>query len=332
MKAVVLNGIKDALKIEDVVIPELNDGEALIKIKAAGFNHRDWWIQQGQYAGLRFPIILGSDGCGTVVKVHDAQDQHWVGKDVLILPFINWGEDERIPSPDYKTLGLPDDGCWAEYVKVPVDNLYPKLEYLSAAENATISVAGGTAWRALMTKGACKKGDKVLISGAGGGAAVFAVQFAVAAGADVYVTSGTEDKIQRAIELGAKGGVNYHDVDWGTQLQKMAGAFDVIVDSALGKGFATFIDLAAKGANIVFFGVTAGNIPELDGRIIFSKQLTIHGTSGASPKDFAAMLDFMQEKQIKPVIDTIYSFDEAEQAMRSMDHGNSKYGKVVIEF
>lgn len=331
MKGIVLNGVKQPLVVEDIDIPALNTGEVLVKIKAAGFNHRDWWIQQGQYAGLRFPIVLGSDGSGVVEKVHDAADAHWLGKDVVISPFIEWGNDERVPGADYTVLGLPDNGCWAEYVKIPVANLYPKVDHLSYVENAAIPVAGGTAWRALMVRGGCKKGDKVLISGAGGGAAVFAVQYAVAAGAEVYVTSGSEDKIQRAVALGAKAGVNYHDDNWGEQLKAMAGGFDVIVDSALGKGFATLVDLAAKGGTITFFGETAGAIPELNGRVIFSKQLNICGVSGASPKDFQGMLDFMETYQLKPVIDTVFPFAEAESAMRSMDHGNTKYGKVLIE-
>ncbi|WP_447640773.1 MULTISPECIES: quinone oxidoreductase family protein [Chitinophagaceae] len=331
MKAIVLNGVKQPLIVEDVNEPILNPGEVLVKVKAAGFNHRDWWIQQGQYAGLKFPIILGSDGSGTVEKVHDTEDAHWIGKDVVISPFIDWGNNERVPGDNNTVLGLPENGCWAEYVKVPIANIYPKIDHLSFLENAAIPVAGGTAWRALMVRGRCQKGDKVLISGAGGGGAVFAVQYAVAIGADVYVTSGSEEKIQRAVELGAKAGVNYHDDNWGEELKAMVGSFDVIVDSALGKGFAILVDLAAKGGTIAFFGATAGLIPELNGRVIFSKQLNICGTSGASPRDFQAMLDFIKTHQLKPVIDAVFPFEEAENAMRSMDHGNTKYGKVLIE-
>lgn len=330
MKAIVLNGAKEALIVEDIPIPQLEKGDVLVKIKAAGFNHRDWWIQQGQYAGLRFPIVLGSDGCGIVERVYDAENEFWLNKEVIISPFINWGDDERFPGSSYKVLGLPDNGCWAEYAKVPAACLYPKIEHLTAPENATIPVAGGTAWRALMARGHCKKGDRVLVSGAGGGAAVFAVQFAVAAGAEVYVTSGSEEKIQRAVALGATAGVNYHEPNWESQLRKYVDGFDIVIDSALGKEFPALVDLTAKGGSIVFFGETAGNIPELNGRTIFARQLNIYGTSGASPRDFAAMLDFISTHQIKPIIDKTYPFEKAEEAMRSMDHGNTKYGKSII--
>lgn len=330
MKAIVLNGIKEKLVVEEVDKPIPAAGEVVVKIKAAAFNHRDWWIQQGQYAGLRFPIILGSDGSGIVDSVGPEVSPAIIGRQVVIYNGLGWGNDERFPADGYQNLGLPDNGTWAEYVKIPAENIFPKPSHLTFEEAAALPVAGVTAWRALFVRGHWQPGDKVLISGAGGGAAVFALQFAVAAGAEVYVTSSSEEKIQKAVRLGATGGVNYHDTDWAAKLQLLAGNFDVIIDSALGNGFADLVNLAAKGATIAFFGATAGQIPELNGRILFSKQLNLCGTSSGSPRDFMAMLDFIAAHQLKPVIDEIFPFEQAEQAMRTMDKGNARYGKVAM--
>lgn len=330
MKAAVLHAVNEPLKIEDVKVPALASAEVLVKLKAASLNKRDWWIQKGQYAGLKFPIILGSDGAGIVKAVGDHVDPSFVGQQSVIYFVDQWGDDERFQSKDATLLGLPQNGCLAQYVKVKADQIFPKPGNLSFEQTAALPVAGVTAYRALFTKGECKAGDRVLVSGAGGGAGTFALQFAVAAGAQVWVTSGSQQKIQRAVELGAKGGVNYKTENWDKDLLQQAGEFDVIIDSALGEGFAKLVDVAARGGRIVFFGGTNGNIPPLNGRAVFWKQISILGSTGGSPKDFAAMLSFVEQKNIHPVIDEIFSLDDAEKAMRMMDHAGNKFGKIVI--
>ena len=126
MEAVVLSGINEPLVIQDVSMPVLEAGEALVRIKAAAFNRRDYWIQKGQYAGLKFPIILGSDGAGIVEEVFSDVDQPWLAEEVIINPSLNWGENERFQSAAFSILGLPENGTFAEYVKVKVDSLFPK--------------------------------------------------------------------------------------------------------------------------------------------------------------------------------------------------------------
>lgn len=331
MKAAVLYGINEPLKIEDVATPDLASGEVLVKLKAASLNKRDWWIQKGQYAGLKFPIIVGSDGAGIVAAAGENADNHLIGKEAVIYFIDNWGNDERFQSKEAALLGLPANGCLAEYVKVKAGQIFPKPDNLSFEETAALPVAGVTAYRALFAKGNCKAGDKVLISGVGGGAGTFALQFAVAAGAEVWVTSGSEEKIKKAVALGAKGGVNYKTESWDKALLEQAGEFDVVIDSALGDGFAKLMDVTARGGRVVFFGGTNGNIPPLNGRSIFWKQISILGTTGGSPKDFAAMLSFIEEKNIHPVIDEVFPLNEAENAMRTMDNAGNKFGKIVVQ-
>lgn len=331
MKAVVLNGVDQPLQLEETPMPVAAPGEAIVKVHAAAFNKRDWWIQKGQYAGLKFPITLGSDGSGIVHAVGDKKDTAWIGKEVVILPTLNWGDKETVQQKSFTILGLPEAGTFAEYVKIPVQNLFNKPAHLTFEQAAAFPLAGLTAFRALFVKGQWQPGEKVLISGVGGGAGSFALQWAVKAGAETYVTSSSREKIKQAIALGAKGGANYRDPDWKDQLATQAGAFDVIVDSALGEGFEHFISLAAPGGRIVFFGGTAGNIPALNGRVIFWKQLSILGTTMGSPKDFQAMLDFINQHQIVPIVDEVLPLAHAEEAIRLLDNESSRFGKVVLE-
>lgn len=330
MKAAVLKGIKEPLRIEEVEIPAPRRNEVRIKIKAASLNRRDWWIQQGLYAGLKFPVIPGSDGSGLVESIGKNVNESSINKEVVIYPATGWGEKEAFQEKEFAILGLPENGTFAEYVKVPANCVFSKPAHLSFEETATLPVAGLTAYRALFVKGAWKKGEKVLISGAGGGAGSLALQWALAAGAEVWVTSGSEEKIKRAVALGAAGGVNYRSEDWDTTLKEQAHEFDIIIDSALGDGFSKLVALTARGGRIVFFGGTGGNIPALNGRPIFWKQISILGTTMGSRKDFANMLKFVSEKKIVPIVDKVFPLEDAEKAMRTMDTGTNKFGKTVL--
>ncbi len=330
MKALVLDGVDQPLKIKEVHKPILKEGEALVRIKAAAFNRRDFWIQKGKYAGLRFPIILGSDGAGIVEEVFNEIDRHWIGKNVVIYPGNNWGENPDFQGKDFSILGLPDNGTFAEYVKVKSESLFTKPDHLNFYEAAAFPLAGVTAYRALFTKGRVKKGDNVLIVGIGGGAATFVLQWAVAIGANVYVSSGTQEKINKAKEMGAQGGVNYKEEDWDKQLAAMVKGFDVVIDSALGEGFAKHFTYLNPGARIVFFGGTAGDIPSLNGRIIFWKQIQILGTTLGTIEEFQSMINLLNKHKIHPVIEGVFNFEDAENAMRMMDD-SSQFGKIVIK-
>lgn len=332
MKAIVIEGVGQPLAVKEMPIPELAPGEALVRIRAAAFNRRDWWIQQGKYAGLQFPLIPGSDGAGIVEDIRGSETdrKQWLGQAVIINPSLHWNTDSAAQPADFKILGLPDHGTFAEYVKVPIQNLFTKPAHLSDAEAAAVPLAGLTSYRALFTKSKLRKGEKVLITGIGGGVATFALLWALHAGAEVYVTSSQASKIDAAMQRGAAGGANYRSEGWQETLKATAGGFDVIIDSALGNQFAHFPDLANPGGRIVFFGGTAGNIPELDGRKIFWKQLTIAGTTMGSAADFANMLNFVNTHQAKPIIDSVHALEEANDAIRAMEN-SAQFGKIVLE-
>jgi len=330
MKAIVLKGKEEPLLIQEVEIPVLADNEVLIRVKAAAFNRRDFWIQKGLYAGLKFPIILGSDGAGIIEKVGNEANQSWIGESVIINPAMNWGDSEAFQQREFSILGLPENGTFAQFVKVNFTNVHTMPLHLSFEEAAALPLTGITAFRALFSRAQLQENEKVLIVGVGGGASSMALLFALAAKAKVYVTSGSQEKIDHAKSLGAIDGVNYKSENWAQELEDMAGGFDVILDSALGGGFVSLIDLANPGGRIVFFGGTAGNLPELSGRKVFWKQLSILGTTMGSLQDFAEMLDFVNLYKIKPIIDSVHPLEEAEQALRKMDD-SKQFGKIVLK-
>lgn len=329
MKAAVLIGIKQPLAIQQVLDPLAAPGHAVVRLKAAALNHRDLWIQQGLYKDIKVPIVLGSDGAGLVLSVGSPADAGWIGREVMINPALDWGHDPRAQGPGFRILGMPDAGTFAEQIAVPVDSLAPKPAHLTWEQAAALPLAGLTAWRALFTRAQLKTGERVLVTGTGGGAALFALQFACAAGAPVWVTSGSPEKIQRAQTLGALGGANYRDADWAESLQNQAGRFAVIVDSAGGEGFAKLIDLTAPGGRIVFFGTTAGNPKDLDLRKCFFRQINVLGTTMGSPADFTGMTRLVEEKKITPVVDQVFPLDAANAALRHME-ASTQFGKIVL--
>lgn len=332
MQALVLEGVGEPLLIKKVPVPAISEQHALVRLRAAAFNRRDWWIQRGQYAGLQFPIILGSDGAGVVEAVGDPGEHgDWVGKEVIINPSMNWMEDSEAQPAGFSILGLPENGTFAEFVRVPVRNLYEKPEYLSFEEAAAMPLGGLTSYRALFRKAGLSAGERLLITGIGGGVATLALQWAVNAGAEVYVTSGSESKIKRAIDAGAIAGMDYRNADWADRLQELAGGFDVIIDSALGDGFASLLELANPGGRIVFFGGTSGNLPALNGRRIFWKQLQIKGTTMGSAVDFANMLAMASKHEVKPLIDSVIPWQRAQEGIYKMS-SSTQFGKIVLRF
>jgi len=344
MKALVIMASNSPLELRDVAEPAVGPGQALVRVHAAALNHRDVWIQKGQYAGLKYPIIPGSDGAGVVEALgvaggpgaagasgHAGFAAEWIGKEVIIDPALNWGHEPGFQDPvDFRILGLPDNGTLAEYVAVPVGNLVAKSAHLTFAEAAALPLAGVTAWRALMTRGRLQAGERVLITGIGGGVALFALQYAVALGARVYVSSGSDEKLARAREMGAVGGVNYKTPGWVEGLKGQAGPFDVIVDGAGGDGVNELLDLATPGGRLVFYGATRGNPSSVVWRRVFWKQLNVLGSTMGDPEDFAEMVEFVRQHRIRPVVDRVFAMAEGEAAFRHIDEA-AQFGKIVIQ-
>ena len=328
MNAVQLSGANQ-LAVARLDDPRPAGGEVVVALRAAALNHRDVWIKTGQYAGLKWPCIPGSDGAGVVAEVGVGVDRSWIGREVVINPSFNWGTEERAQGAQFQILGLPRDGTLAERIAVPVAQLAPRPTHLSWEEAAALPLAGLTAFRALFPRARLQPGERVLVSGVGGGVATFALQFAVAAGAQVWVTSGSPAKIARAVAMGAKGGFDYNATDWPAQAaSQVGGGFDVIVDSAGGEGFGRLIDAAVSGGRIVFFGATRGDA-QLPVRKVFWRQISLLGTTMGSPADWAAMTAFVAEKRIRPVVSEVFPLARAADAFALMERGG-QFGKIVV--
>lgn len=330
MKAVFLTNSNEPLITKEVPTPEPAENEVLIKLEYSSLNHRDLFIQRGRYAGKKEGLILGSDGCGKVAATGKNADSSLVGKAVVINASHNWGDNPKAFGADFKILGNPDNGTFAEYIVVDKQYVYLKPNHLSDAEAAALPLAGLTTYRAVFTRAKIEKGEKVLITGIGAGTALLALQYALAAGAEVYVTSGSEDKISKAIAIGASAGANYKDEEWTKKLQLLSGGFDVVLDSASGKGFIQLLQVTIPGGRVVFWGGTDGPISNVIPRDIFWKNISILGTTMGTVEEFEQMLDFTETHNIIPVIDKIFpSLEYAQEAFEYMAEGK-QFGKIVL--
>lgn len=295
------------------------DGDVLVGLQYAALNKRDDFIVKGLYPGIIDNVIMGSDGMGILD-----------GEEVLINPGLNWGDDPRVQGEEFEILGMPSNGTFTERVYVPSKNIYSKPSHLSPSEAAALPLAGLTAFRAVFTRGNLKSGQRILITGGGGGVATNCILFALAKDAEVFVTSGSSEKIEKLCSLGVKGGFNYRDTDWAGTIQKEVGFFDLIIDSAGGEGLSKLIGLVKPGGNLVLYGGTKGKAPAISPQLIFWRQINILGSTMGSHSDFRKMIDFVEEHQIKPLVDSIFKledFDKALLRLRSGDH----LGKIVIK-
>ncbi|WP_448518076.1 quinone oxidoreductase family protein [Rhodoflexus sp.] len=320
---------EERIRLLDVPQPVPQSGQALVRLLAAGLNHRDQWIREGKYPHTRPFCTLGSDGCGIVETVADAADAHWIGKTVIINPNKDWGNNPAVQGKDYRILGNPVDGTFAEFIVIETDRLHEKPTHLTVEQAAALPLGGLTAYRATCKYGAVKAGDKVLITGIGGGVAQLAMLFALAVGAEVWVSSSDEDKIRKAVAMGAKGGVNYRSEDWDKQVMTQTGGLNLAIDSGGGTGFSRLIRLMQPAGKIVFYGATAGLPTTLDLHRIFFYQITIQGSTMGNDAEFAEMLQFCRQHSIAPVIDSVRPLSQIISAFDEMKSGK-QFGKLVV--
>jgi len=316
------------LRLDRTPEPAIADGEALIRVRAAALNRRDLFITQGLYPKVRLPITLGSDGAGEVAALGSVVADLHEGDEVVIDPMLGWGEDPRVWDPaNASILGMPHDGTFAQYVAVPIDNVYRKPTTLSMEEAAALPLAGLTAYRAVMTRGAVRAGEMVLVTGVGGGVQTFALLFAKHAGARTIVTSSSDDKLERARALGADLAINYAtDPDW-PKLLRSAGPVDVVIDSSGGETLRKALDVIRPGGRIVIYGGTNGDAT-IKMFPLFWKHVTILGTSMGSPADFAAMLALFEEG-LRPAVDRTFELGDAVAAFEHLERAD-QFGKIVL--
>ncbi len=331
MKAIQFKSPDAPCSIQEVEKPEPAIDEVRIKIVAAALNRRDYWIKKGIYQGSKYPCIPGSDGAGIIDAVGSLIDKSNLGREVIINPGLDWGDNNDFHSSNFHILGLPTPGTFAQYICVPFKSVWTKPGNYTFEQAAALPLAGLTAYRALFTRGELQQGENIFITGIGGGVAMFMLKFALAAGANVFVSSSSEKKIKKAIQAGATGGVLYTEGDWDKQISQMATAgFELIVDSAGGENFSKLLSLLKIGGRIVIFGGTAGKITDITPAKIFWKQASILGTTMGSPTDFESMLNFIDKHSLNPEIDKIFPMEDTEIAFKQMEN-QDQFGKLVIK-
>ncbi|KXT05406.1 hypothetical protein AC578_11060 [Pseudocercospora eumusae] len=332
------------LKVIEQPEPTPKDNEVVVKIIAAALNHRDLFIRQSLYGGITFGVPLLADGCGTVIKTgSSAEAKKWQGKRVILNPGQGWKDDPDGPesSTGYAILGgtkYNPRGTAQEMICIDAGELEEAPKHLTANEAAALPLAGLTAWRATMTKsGNAKPGRNILVTGIGGGVAVMSLLFAVAAGANVYVSSGSQEKIDKAISLGAKGGVNYKEKDWDKKLKELLPndrkKLDAIIDGAGGDIAQKGAKLLREGGIIAQYGMTVG--PKMDWIMPdVLKNIELRGSTMGSRKEFADLVAFVNAKGLKPLVSRavrgIDNLKDIESLFDDMNKG-SQLGKLVIE-
>lgn len=320
---------EEKLQIRETATPKPVKGQVLVKLKAAALNRRDQWIRQGMYPNIQFDSILGSDGAGLITEVGEGVEASWLDKEVLINPNNKWGDNPQAQAADYHILGMPTPGTFADYIAVDVAKVFEKPAHLDFEATAAMPLGGLTAFRAVFHHGQVAAGKSVLISGMGGGVAQFAFQFALAVGAKVYVTSGQDDKLAKAREMGAAGGYNYKSEGWQKEAFKQSGGFDCVIDSAGGDQLNGFIKLMKPAGRIVFYGATNGMPAKLDVFRMFWNQITLQGSTMGNDQEFADMVDFVAQHKINPIVDSVRPFDQIVSAFNDMRDGKA-FGKLVI--
>jgi zinc-binding alcohol dehydrogenase/oxidoreductase len=320
-------GPPEEMKVIDLPDPVAAAGEVVVRLHACGLNHRDVWIRQGLYARIKLPCVLGSDGAGVV----ESGDPAWVGKRVVLIPGEKWGPNPLVQGKDYMILGMPRQGTMAQKVAAPVSMLVELPEQISFNDAAALPVAGLTAYRAVVTRGELVKGEHVLVTGIGGGVATLAMLFAQALGAQVSVTSGSEEKLAKARALGAIAAVSYKTDGWEKELVKQAGRPpSLIIDGAGGDGINSLIAAAAPAARIVLYGATRRSPSSLDMARIFFKQIDIRGTTMGTDDEFRAMIDLVARERVKPVIDKVFPLERAVDANRLLE-ASEQMGKILLD-
>jgi NADPH:quinone reductase-like Zn-dependent oxidoreductase len=341
MKAAVIHehGDLTVLRVEEIEAPRPGPGEVVLKVLSAGLNHLDIWVRKGRSGEpLRGPHVLGSDAVGVVTAVGEGVKSPKVGEQVVVNPALSCGHCEFCRRGEQSTcvsfgiIGLSRSGTFAEQAAVPAGNCYPRPAHMSDEEAGAFALVYVTAWRMLMTRAQVKPGETVLIHGIGGGAATATLQFAKLAGAEVLVTSSSNDKLSRAIELGADHTINYEkeDVTRWIRSETSGRGVDVAIDAV---GAATWpLDTACvrKGGRIVLCGVTTGAKGETDLRTLYWNQLTVLGSTMGSDEDFRQMLRAVILNELRPVIDEVFPLERVREAMEKME-ADRQFGKIALK-
>ncbi len=314
------------LKSGAVNDPVAKSGEVVVKLKTAGLNRRDLYIQNRR-GDKEEALVLGSDGAGVVESIGEGVTNVSVGDEVIINPALRWYENSVSPPETFDILGMPDDGTFAEKIAISAEQVEPKPTYLTWEEAGAVALAGLTGYRALVTKGDLQKGETVFIPGAGSGVATYLIQFAKNSGARVIVTSRSEEKRKEALALGADIALDTNE-DWSQALENET--VDLVIESVGRATFNRSLEVLKKGGRIVVFGATTEDTVELDLRSFFYNQHQLFGSTMGCREELRDMLAHIEKYKTRPVIDKVFKLEDAAEAFEYLEESKN-FGKIVFE-
>lgn len=338
MKAAVFSefGGADVVRVEDVAVPEVGEGEVRVRVVGAGMNHLDLWTRRGLPIEITMPHIGGSDVAGVVDSVGAGVEREWDGARVVVDPSLSCGvcewcvKGEEPLCADYRILGEHTNGGFADYVVVPARNLLRVPDGYDLEKAAAAPLAFLTAWRGVMTRGRLRADESVLITGASGGVATAAIQIARHAGARVYAVT-TAENVERVRALGADVVYDREQVDWSKEIWRDTDrrGVDLIFDSVGEQTWKQNVRAAARAGRIVVYGATTGPRLETDARVLFWKQLEIIGSTMSNRAEFREVMALVFSGTLEPVIDVVWDLDRAAEAHERLEAGR-QFGKIVL--
>lgn len=338
MKAVRFHahGGPDVLRYEEIPEPVAGPGEAVVRVRACALNHLDLFQRRGlERVRIPFPHISGADVAGEVEISHDGEFAP--GRRVMLQPGLSCGLCEACldgrdnECAKYDVLGYRSDGGYAEFVKVPVQNLIAIPDAIGFVEAAAFPLTFLTAWHMLITRARLRAGDDVLVLGAGSGVGQAAIQIAWRHGARVFATAGTDEKLVKARQLGAYEVVNHTTEDLPARVKEFTKGrgVDVVVEHV---GTATWdrsLRCMVRGGRLVTCGATTGHDASLDLRVLFSRQLSLLGSYMGRKGELLRAAQFFFAGELRPVVDRTYPLAEAAEAHRRLE-SREGFGKIVL--
>ena len=324
-------GIDNLTEVEQEK-PKPGPGQVLIKFGAASINFRDIMIASNKFGpGIELPLIPLSDGAGTVEGVGADATRFKEGDRVSPMFFSKWIDGVATFPGRSLSMGKEVPGPLREYGVYDEDAVSKFADHLSDEEAACFPCAGVTAWRAIVTLSNIQKGDIVLCIGTGG-VSLFALQFAKALGAEVAIVSSSDEKLEKAKELGADYVVNYKTTPkWGAEINSLTkGGVNAVVETAGAGTIGQSLDALALGGHIASIGAFTGAEANVSLGIVMFKNANIHGMTVGNRADYEAMMACVEEHKIKPVIHESYGFENAVDALNALPKGDH-FGKITIK-
>ena len=334
MKAWQLTDTKgiDSYVLNDVEEPTPGPGEVRVKLKNIGLNHLDIWVSKGLPAPKSLPHTTGADGAGVIDAIGEGVAGFEIGDEVIIDPSMSCGTCEQCRNDDivycesFGILGEHRPGTLTKKIVIPTINAVRKPEALSWEEAGSFGLASVTAIR-MLEKARLRRGEVVLVVGIGGGVATASMQLAMAFGAQVYVTSRHQEKIDWAIENGAVGGFDSAG-EFGREMTALGGA-DLVMENVGPATLKQSMRAAKRGARIAISGSTSGAKFELTIPVLFFRQLELVGSSMGTHAQFARALNWIRLGKARAIVDKVFDFSELPQALRYLESGE-QLGKVVL--